>query len=206
MYSSKNHIKLLFGCNTGIKIIEDHFEDHDKYILQRLDSYPPYNSVCKYNTEPAVQEDGNTQREEEERSRAQIRWTKFPWHLRSDEDMKMKRFITHFRQNSLNMKIKGERIYVPNPAEERTCPFCNNNDIDCLEHTLFVCPIIGVSTQQLNQKGWRKDNFMNCLDQTWEDTKEIHGLIMKSLKYRRLIDIEIDHLSHQRKSKEDTGT
>ena len=90
------------------------------------------------------------------------------------------------------MKIKEETMYVPSPAEEKICPYCNKNEIDCLEHTLFACPIIGISAQQLGQRGWRRDNFMKCLDQAWEDIKEIHGLIMKSLKYRILMVNEME--------------
>ena len=188
----ESYENILYGWNTSIKIIEDHFEEHDKYILQRLDSHPQYNSVFEYHREPATTDEENNQRGGEERSRTEIRWARLPWHLRSEEDLKMKRFITQLRQNSLYMKIKGEIVYVPNPAEEKICLYCNRNETDCLEHTLFVCPIVGISAQQLRQKGWKRDNLTKCLDQPWEDIKEIHGLIMNSLKYRRLMDIEVD--------------
>ena len=168
---------------VSMQIIEEHFQDHDKYLLERQPNNPQYKEF-RYDydqMQPEIQK-------EEKRTR----WARLPWHLQQELEMSTKRFVSQLRQNSMFTRVGEGVVIVPHPSEDKMCLLCNRQGTDCLVHTIFECPVTAVSTADLRKLGWTADNFMKCLDEPCDDIKRVYELVRQCFKTRQFMTAEAE--------------
>lgn len=169
----------------SIAIIKDHFREHDRYLVQRLESYPQYQTIFSYGRE----ERNSTESREAEQAK---RWSNLPWHLQSDLRLGIKRLITQLRQDNVYIRMNDVTVSIPHRKDKVQCSYCNRKEYDCPKHALFYCPITAVTSQSLQSEGWNPSEYMEFLDQPWENAEHIFQLVMQTIKIRQYITKEAE--------------
>lgn len=181
-------------AECGVKIINEHFDEHDKYVLERF-------KHCQYAEMLKIQDIERPQRQQQQQQQQQRngrregerseRWDQLPWYLRSNITLQNKKLIAQLRQDRLYMNIQGRKVDIPSPTEEKVCPICNTTTTDSISHVLLSCRITAVKKQALQERGWHEDKYFDFLGHEWDKPNELCNLVLQSLKIRQFTEEEM---------------
>ena len=167
---------------ASMKIINDHFVQDDQYSLERLERWPQYAQVFRN----GIRNEPTTAHREE------TRWSRLPWHLKSDMSLKIKRMISQLRQGSVYLRHNDTIVSIPHEMDEVECPYCNRKAADCPQHAILECPVTAVTSQTLREEGWEPTEYMTFLNDQWENPERTYKLLMQCIRMRQLITSEAE--------------